>query len=222
MELWLPYGSTEIPVRVPDDNFYRILEPNKPGPKDTVALIENALENPVGDKRLKDMVKSGITAGIVVDPITPVGVRADAIKVLSSHLSALGVEKTRVFVRKRLSNIVVPQEETRVLDPSQNSFTEIGKTGAGTTVDLDPEVLACEVKISVGLSMPHFASALSGGPDSVIPASSSNRSIAKNRALVTKGLTMPLSVTDNPVLLDSLEAYKLAGPFYSVCFLPDG
>ena len=30
MELWIPYGETEVPVRVPDDNFYRILEPAKP------------------------------------------------------------------------------------------------------------------------------------------------------------------------------------------------
>ena len=69
MELWLPYGQTEIPIRIPDDNFYRILEPKKPSAVgDVRALVENALENPLGGYSLNGAVKPGATAGIVVDP----------------------------------------------------------------------------------------------------------------------------------------------------------
>ncbi len=72
MELWLPYGETEIPIRIPDDNFYRILEPKKPSAVgDVRALVENALENPLSGYSLNGAVKPGATAGIVVDPIVP-------------------------------------------------------------------------------------------------------------------------------------------------------
>jgi len=107
LELWIPYGGTEVPVRVPDDNFYRILEPAKPlGVKNAPAIIEEALEKPVGGLFLKDVAKPGITAGIVIDPIVPLDVRDEAAKVLKSRLMTLGVDRVKVFMRKRTSNVV--------------------------------------------------------------------------------------------------------------------
>ena len=222
MELWIPYGETEIPVRVPDDNFYRILEPPKTaGAKNAASIIEEALEKPLGEVFLKDFVKPGSAAGIIIDPIVPVDVRDEALKALGSRLTSLGIDQVRVFMRKRLSNVVPGREDLKIIDPAQSSFAELGKTSAGTSVELDPDFAACEVKINVGLVMPHFASGFTGGPEAVLPGSSSIHSIAKNRFLLTKGFPASSSAPDNQVLSDSLEAVKLAGPFYSLCFMPD-
>ena len=223
MELWIPYGETEVPVRVPDDNFYRILEPAKPiGTKDALAIIEEALEKPIGGLFLKDVVKPGTVAGIIVDPIVPVNARDEAAKALRSRLFAMGVDNVRVFMRKRMSNVASARDDLKIIDPSQASFAELGKTSAGTSVELDPDLAACDVKINVGLVMPHFASGFTGGPEAVLPGASSIHSITKNRSLLTKGFPTSSSTPDNQVLLDSLEACKLAGPFYSLCFMPDG
>jgi nickel-dependent lactate racemase len=223
LELWIPYGETEIPVRVPDDNFYRILEPAKRvGAKTVSIIVEEALEKPLGELFLKDFVKPGSTAGIIIDPIVPVDARDEAVKALRSRLNALGIDKVRVFMRKRLSNVVSASEEVKIIDPSQPSFAELGKTSTGTSVELDPDLAACEVKISVGLVMPHFASGFTGGPEAVLPGSSSIHSITKNRSLLTKGVPAASSGPDNQVLSDTLEACKLAGPFYNLCFMPDG
>ncbi|OLB46274.1 hypothetical protein AUI07_05105 [archaeon 13_2_20CM_2_53_6] len=98
MELWLPYGQTEIPIRIPDDNFYRILEPNNSsGIGSPRALVENALETPLNGYSLKDMVKPGAVAAIVIDPIVPLDARREAVTVLTSRLLSLGVENTKVF-----------------------------------------------------------------------------------------------------------------------------
>src|SRR5438094_8462164 len=70
--------------------------------------------------------------------------------------------------------------------------------------------------------MPHFASGFTGGPESVLPGASSIHSITKNRSLLTKGFPTSSSAPDNQVLSDSIEACKLAEPFYSLCFMPDG
>jgi len=223
LELWIPYGETEVPVRVPDDNFYRILEPVKRlGTKDAPAIIEDALEKPLGGLFLKDVVKPGSIAGIVIDPIVPVIARDEAAKALRSRLTTLGIDNVRVFMRKRMSKVVPAGEDLKIIDPSQASFAELGKTSAGTNVELDPELASCDVKISVGLVMPHFASGFTGGPESVLPGASSIHSITKNRSLLTKGFPTSSAAPDNQVLSDSLEAYKLAGPFYSLCFMPDG
>jgi lactate racemase len=223
MELWLPYGKTEIPIRVPDDNFYRIIEPKKSMAMiDTVSLIEKGIDNPIGGLALTDVVKPGCKAGIIVDPAVPSEARIEAIKVVTSRLSRLGVETTRVFIRNRLSGADTSQIDGTLLDPSQNSFTEVGKTSLGTTVELDPELLSCETKITIGLVMPHYATGFTGGPEAILPSASSIRSITKNRSLLLKGLPEPLNIADNPVLNDSLEASKLAGPVFSICFQPDG
>ena len=219
----MPYGQTEIPVRIPDDNFFRIIEPPKPtGTFDTAALVLHALEKPVGGVALHDFAKPGGDAGIIIDPIVPPEVRLEAVRILTSQLSQIGVQNVKVFLRKRMSFEDTIHDGFKTLDPGQNSFTEIGKTTTGTVVDMDPELLDLGLKITVGLAMPHFATGVTGGPDVVIPSSSSIRSIAKNRSLVTKGFPLPLSATDNQLLSDSLEACSLAGPFYSVCFIPDG
>jgi len=223
LELWIPYGETEVPVRVPDDNFYRILEPAKPlGTKDAPSIIEEALETPIGGVFLKDMIKPGSVAGIVIDPIVPPIARDEAAKALRSRLTALGIDNVRVFMRKRMSNVAPAGDDLKIIDTSQASFAELGKTSAGTSVELDPDLASCEVKISVGLVMPHFASGFTGGPEAVLPGASSIHSITKNRSLLTKGFPTSSSTPDNQVLLDSLEACKLAGPFYSLCFMPDG
>ena len=223
MELWIPYGETEVPVRVPDDNFYRILEPAKPlGTKDATSIIEEALEKPVGGLFLKDMIKPGSVAGILIDPIVPPIARDEAAKALRSRLTSLGIDNVRVFMRKRMSNVIPASEDFKIIDSSRTSFAELGKTSAGTSVELDPDLAACDVKINVGLVMPHFASGFTGGPEVVLPGASSIHSITKNRSLLTKGFPTSLAGPDNQILSDSLEAYKLAGPFYSLCFMPDG
>jgi len=199
------------------------LEPVKRlGTKDAPAIIEDALEKPLGGLFLKDVVKPGSIAGIVIDPIVPVIARDEAAKALRSRLTTLGIDNVRVFMRKRMSKVVPAAEDLKIIDPSQASFAELGKTSAGTNVELDPELASCDVKISVGLVMPHFASGFTGGPESVLPGASSIHSITKNRSLLTKGFPTSSAAPDNQVLSDSLEAYKLAGPFYSLCFMPDG
>src|SRR5207249_8086348 len=211
------------PVRVQGNNFYRIQEADKPlATKDAPSIIEEALENPIGGLFLKDVIKPGGVAGIVIDPIVPSVARDEAAKALRSRLTVLGIDNVRVFMRKRTSNVVPAGEDLKIMDPSQAAFAELGKTSAGTSVELDNDLASCDVKISVGLVMPHFASGFTGGPEAVMPGASSIHSIAKNRSFMTKGFPASSSAPDNQVLSDSLEAVKLAGPFYSLSFMPDG
>ena len=225
MELWIPYGETEIPIRVPDDNFYKILEPKKSPQADIPKLIQESLNHPINDFQLSNTVKPGTTAGILVDPILPLKVQNQAIEILRSKLGELGVDKIRLFLRHRSSNVESrPTQDPPIdlFDPRDQTFTELGKTSQGTNVQLENDLLACDLKIVLGMVTPHFASGFTGGPDIVLPGSSSLETIAKNRSLMIKGVSGPSEIKQNPVLLDELEACKMAGTFYSLSFIPDG
>ena len=228
MELWIPYGATEIPVRVSDDNFYRILEPSKPVKQAVPGLgVNEALAKPVGGFSLEGLVKPGGIAGIIIDPLLPPEIRKMTIEALRSQLATLGVTDLKIFLRKRLSLAPTSrnrtaEDEFRVLDPARGSYVEIGKTSLGTSINFDQELLSCATRISIGIVMPHYAAGFTGGPELVLPGASSIQTITKNRSLLMKNSQGSLNHLENPVLADSLDAYKLAGPFYSLCFVPDG
>ncbi|HLE64956.1 MAG TPA: lactate racemase domain-containing protein, partial [Candidatus Bathyarchaeia archaeon] len=127
MEFWIPYGETEVPIRVPDDNFYKILEPSKPGKtKDPVSLVNESLDNPVDGSSISEMIKPGVTVGIIVDPLVPPTLRDVAVEQLRTRLEKAGVTATKVFLRKRTSNVAFPQSTQggpRILDPASGTFS---------------------------------------------------------------------------------------------------
>jgi lactate racemase len=170
-------------------------------------------------------VKPGSVAGVLVDPIIPSTVQKHAIEIINAKLNALGVSEVKLFSRRRTSHVpqsVSEQPGLKTFDPKDDTFTELGRTSQGTNVSFETELLACDVRISLGMVMPHFASGFTGGPDILLPGASSLDTITKNRSLMTKGIVGPSEVGENLVLSDALEAYKMAGPFYSLTFVPDG
>ncbi|MGC9345544.1 MAG: lactate racemase domain-containing protein, partial [Candidatus Bathyarchaeales archaeon] len=71
VDVWLPYGKTEVCVRVPTRNFLGSIEPReKPGVPDVRAEIERALREPIGSKTLSEIVKPEHKVAIVVDDAT--------------------------------------------------------------------------------------------------------------------------------------------------------
>ncbi len=227
MELWIPYGETEIPIRVPDDNFYKILEPKKSTA--TVQLsdqIEDSISHPVNDISISGIVKPGTTAGILIDPIVPPVVQKQAIEIIRAKLDVLGVSETKLFSRCRTSNVenqsTLGESAVKTFDPRDEAFTELGKTSQGTNVRIETDLLACDVKICLTMVTPHFASGFTGGPDILLPGASSLDTISKNRSLMVKSIPNPGDIAENLVLSDAFEAYKMADAFYSLTFVPDG
>ncbi len=223
MEFWIPYGETEVPIRVPDDNFYKILEPPRITPKDNAALIEQALNSPVGGTAVSQFVH-GSRAGVVVDPLVPADLVQKTVETLRSRMTLLGIETITIFLRRRTSNLPTIQGlgETVLVDPSEGPFTEIGRTNSGTPVQVREDFQSCQVKICLNMVTPHFLTSFTGGPDAILPGVCSSESIAKNRSLALKGPSSSQDVFSGPVLADTLEVCKLVGPILSVSFIPDG
>ena len=172
------------------------------------------------------MAKPGAIAGVLIDPILPLHVQQKAVEIIRTKLGALGATEIKLFYRCRTSNVEVQSSSAdpgvRSLDPKQGDFAEIGKTSQGTSVFLEKDLLACDVRISLSIVTPHFASGFTGGPDILLPGASSLDTIAKNRSLMIKGPSGSVDIGENLVLSDAFEAYKMAGLFYSLTFVPDG
>ena len=72
MPYYLKYGSREFEVRLPVEQIKLVLEPNHVEfPSRTPReLIEEALDNPIGTKRIEETVKPGEKISIVISDVT--------------------------------------------------------------------------------------------------------------------------------------------------------
>ena len=71
VDVWLPYGKTEVCARIPTRNFLGSIEPKeRVGVADSRGEIERALSRPFGTRRLSEIAEPGKTAAIVVDDVT--------------------------------------------------------------------------------------------------------------------------------------------------------
>jgi len=188
--------------------------------------IEKALSSPVNNFQLSDIAKPGATAGILIDPIVPTAAWNAAVEAVRAKLRGLGIEKLKLFFRTRTSSVETsgPSDDStsRVVDPRVAGFSEIGKTSSGTRVELEAELLSCNVRLAISLIAPHFASGFTGGADILLPGASSLKTITENRSLTIRSPASQGGTAGNPVFSDALETYKMVAPFYAITFIPDG
>jgi nickel-dependent lactate racemase len=71
VDVWLPFGKTEVCARIPTRNFLGTIEPKeKPRVADPRVEIERSLNEPFGTKKLSEITTAGDKAAIVVDDAT--------------------------------------------------------------------------------------------------------------------------------------------------------
>jgi len=58
VDVWLPYGKTEVCARIPTRNFLGSIEPEERlGVADSGSEIERALSQPIGTRRLNEIAR---------------------------------------------------------------------------------------------------------------------------------------------------------------------
>src|SRR3989304_9045852 len=118
VDVWLPYGKTEICVRVPTRNFLGSIEPKeKAGVKDAKAEVERALREPISSKHLSEIVKAESKVAIVVDDATRPTLSEFMITPLLNELKAAGIkdENLTIIFACGTHRTVKPEEAVTLL-----------------------------------------------------------------------------------------------------------
>src|SRR5665647_3762841 len=99
VDVWLPYGKTDVCVRVPARNLLGTIEPKEQSAAaDAKAEVERALKEPIGSKRLSELVKPESKVAIVVDDATRKAPSEAMLLPVLSELNAAGVKDENVTV----------------------------------------------------------------------------------------------------------------------------
>ena len=226
VDVWLPYGKTEVCARIPTRNFLGSIEPKeKSGVADSRAEIERALSQPIGTERLREIAKAGDRVAIVVDDATRATPSYLMIPPLLDELNQAGVkdEDVTVIFGCGTHRPVTPEEREKLIgketlervqtishDHEAEDQVSLGKTFQGTEVTVNKVFAEADVKILAGDINLHYYAGYGGGRKGVLPAVSSAEAIQQNHAMLLHPKASTGVLDENPVHEDMTEAAKLA------------
>ena len=227
VDVWLPYGKTDVCVRVPARNLLGSIDPaQKQGVADPKAEIERAIKEPIGTKPLNEIAKPESKVAIVVDDASRKNPNDIMILPVLAELNAAGVkdENVTVIFACGIHRAVKPEEFQILLgeevlkrvkvinhDAKAPDLVYIGTTKShGNKVFLNRVFAQADVKILLGDVNLHYYAGYGGGRKSVLPGVAGAESIQHNHAMMLNANARTGVLEGNPVNEDMTEAARMA------------
>lgn len=227
VDVWLPYGKTDICVRVPARNLLGTIEPKeRQAVADEKAEIDRALAEPIGAKRLAEIVKTESKVAIVVDDSTRKTPSEVMLLSVLTELNSAGVKDENVTVifgcgthravRPDEAEELIGKEAIKRLKFVSHCCTDPELVYVGTTkthgnkVYINRIFAEADVRVLLGDVNYHYYAGYGGGRKSVLPAVSGEITIKQNHALMVSSNAKAGNLQDNPVHIDMTEAARLA------------
>lgn len=220
MKTNIGYGFSTQELNVPDSMVMGVLNTNPievglTGSEE----VKRSLENPIGTKKLRDIITPGEKIVIITSDITrpvpsykiiPVildelyenGIKKEDIKVilaLGSHREHTDEEKVRLL-GERVVN------EVECIDSDSKDCVRMGETKAGTPVDIFRAVADADRRICVGNIEYHYFAGYSGGAKAIMPGVSTPSAIQANHSKMIMDDARAGKLEGNPVREDLEEA----------------
>jgi len=229
VDVWLPYGKTEVCARIPTKNYMGNIEPNeKPGVKDSRAEIERALDEPLGTKHISEIAKKGDRAVIVVDDQTRATPSHLIIPPILDELNKAGVNDQDITIifgcgthrpaKNEEMKVLIGEETLRRVkaishDCKAKDLTYLGRTKQHLTkVYVNKLFAEADLRILTGDIELHYYAGYGGGRKSILPAVAGEETIQHNHALILNPKSRTGVLEGNPVHEDMVEAAELAKP----------
>ncbi|MGB9914178.1 MAG: nickel-dependent lactate racemase [Candidatus Bathyarchaeales archaeon] len=227
VDVWIPYGKSEVCARIPARNLLGAIEPKEQaGAPDARAEIERALREPIGKERLSEIAKPEHKVAIVVDDFTRSTPSHAMILPVLAELNAAGVkdENVTVIFGCGTHRAVKPEEAASLLgeealkrvkaishDCKAPDLVYVGKTKThDNKVYLNRVFAEADVKVLLGDVGFHYYAGYGGGRKSVLPAVAGAETIQHNHAMLLHASARTGVLEGNPVHVDMTEAARLA------------
>jgi nickel-dependent lactate racemase len=194
MKVNLAYGQGHLAVDLPKDRTVVIAPSHIAGLKDERAALINALENPIGAKPLKQIIKPDDKVCITFTDITRATPNDRIIPWLLQHLAHVPRENITLLnqlgthrpnTRAELEKMLTPEvvRDYRVLnhEPENHAaHVQVGTTRDGTPALINRHVVEADVRIATGFIEPHFFAGFSGGIKGICPGTAALTTVMSN------------------------------------------
>lgn len=226
----LPYGKGTLNAEIPEEriNAVMVSEMHHYVPeKSQVELVKEALENPIGTPKLREMAKGKNKVTIIAsDHTRPVpskiimplmleeirtGNPEAEITILISTGCHRGTTKDELV--SKFGPEIVDSENIYVHDCDDESMlTDIGILPSGGRIILNKIALEADLLVSEGFIEPHFFAGYSGGRKSVLPGVASRKTVMYNHnaTFIDSDRARTGIIEGNPIHKDMLYAARAA------------
>nr|WP_092073525.1 nickel-dependent lactate racemase [Dendrosporobacter quercicolus]NSL48029.1 nickel-dependent lactate racemase [Dendrosporobacter quercicolus DSM 1736]SDM63358.1 Nickel-dependent lactate racemase [Dendrosporobacter quercicolus] len=229
-DIKIPYGKGHLIAAIPDSKLEGVLESKshhyhpEAGERE---LVQQALENPIGSARLRDLAKDKSKIVIIASdhtrpvpskimaPVMLAEIRAGNPHADITFLIATGFHRltTKEELISKFGEEIVANEKIVVhnaFDP--DIMVNIGKLPSGGDIVINKLAVEADLLISEGFIEPHFFAGFSGGRKSVLPGVVSKVTVLANhnsRFIVHENARTGI-LEGNPIHIDMLYAAKTA------------
>jgi len=227
VDVWVPYGKTEICARIPTRNYLGNIEPKeKQGVKDPKAEVIRALVEPLGAKRLSELVKPGNKIAVVVNDHTRSTPSHLIVPPVLEELNKAGITDSDIAIIFGCGTHRPPRPEEqkailgedilqRIRTTSHNhrakDLVYLGRTKSHLNKVYADKVFAeADFRILTNSIELHYFAGYGGGRKSVLPAVTGEETIQHNHAMILHPKAKTGVLEGNPVHEDMVEAAKLA------------
>lgn len=219
MNITVASGSKKLSVELDDSRVMGVLLPAAAGnAPDEAAEIQNALDNPIGSARLRDLAKPGRKVAIVTSDITRPCPSYRLLPPLLRELDAAGVRKADVRIILALGSHRphTAEEKERLvgsdvfadyacMDSDPADCVMVGVTSRGTPIEIHRQVVEADLRICLGNIEYHYFAGYSGGAKAIFPGASTPASIQANHRMMVEDGAATGVLAGNPVRADIEE-----------------
>jgi nickel-dependent lactate racemase len=226
VDAWLPYGKSEVCVRIPTRNFLGSIEPEeKAGVSDPHSEILRALQEPLASKKLREIAKPDSRVAIVVNDDTRPTPSHLMVPPILEELNAAGCKDENITIIfacgthkpvshdksiSLLGETIVNGYRVVNHDCRAQDLVRVGTTNKhGTPVFLNRVFIDADVRILTGAVSLHYYAGYSGGRKSILPGIAGEETIKHNHVMLLDTHSTTGNLNENPVHEDMTEAAKL-------------
>lgn len=227
----IPYGTKKLKAIIPDKWKPTVIAPHDtPAAKNPLAMVENALNSPIGGTHLEDYADVKSVAIAINDKTRPVP-HHQLLPPLLNRLETMGIKPENiVLVIATGTHPVMPPEEYNWILPDKiierypiichnayddESLIHIGETSRGTAIYINKQYMAADLRIVIGNIEPHQFMGFSGGVKSAAIGLAGKKTINHNHAMMMDTEAKLASYDKNPARQDVEEIGRIIGVHFA-------
>ncbi len=225
MKVSLNYGHDSMALDIPDENYMGSLSPKDVGEiEDPVNEVRRALANPIGSKKLKELVSSQDKVIILASDVSRPCPSYVLLPPILKELNEAGLSNDQITIvfglgvhrkqteeeKKRLVGEEV-YNQVKCIDHDIDNCVKIGTTKRGNQVFIFKKALDADFVIATGNLEFHYFAGFSGGAKAIAPGVCGRETIANNhKHFLDSGAKAGL-IKGNPVREEIEEIGEMVG-----------
>jgi len=225
MKVSLNYGHDSMALDIPDENYMGTLSPKDIREiEDPINEVRRALANPIGSKKLKELVSSQDKVIILASDVSRPSPSSILLPPILKELNEAGLSNDQITIvfglgihrkqteeeKKRLVGEEV-YNQIKCIDHDIDNCVKIGITKRSNEVSIFKEVLKSDFIIATGNLEFHYFAGFSGGAKAIAPGICSRSTIANNHKYFLDFGAKAGKIEGNPIREEIEEIGEMVG-----------